>query len=69
MATIIVLIVLAVILFFFGRSFIRDRKNGGCSGCPGGCPGCGGGKSCHVKSSCLCPPASAGGFLAIWKYA
>ena len=45
MATIIVLIVLAVILFFLGR----DRKNGGCSGCPGGCPGCGGGKSCHVK--------------------
>ena len=45
MATIIVLIVLAVILFFLGRSFIRDRKNGGCSGCPG----CGGGKSCHVK--------------------
>ncbi|MFR2151162.1 MAG: FeoB-associated Cys-rich membrane protein [Christensenellales bacterium] len=33
MATIIVLIVLAVILFFLGRSFIRDRKNGGCSGC------------------------------------
>ena len=49
MATIIVLIVLAVILFFLGRSFIRDRKNGGCSGFPGGCPGCGGGKSCHVK--------------------
>ena len=48
MATIIVLIVLAVILFFLGRSFIRDRKSG-CSGCPGGCPGCGGGKSCHVK--------------------
>ena len=49
MATVIVLIVLAVILFFLGRSFIRDRKNGGCSGCPGGCPGCGGGESCHVK--------------------
>ena len=32
MATIIVLIVLAVILFFLGRSFIRDRKNGGLSG-------------------------------------
>ena len=27
MATIIVLIVLAVILFFLGRSFIRDRGN------------------------------------------
>ena len=49
MATIIVLIVLAVIRFFLGRSFIRARKTGGCSGCPGGCPGCGGGKSCHVK--------------------
>ena len=49
MATIIVLIVLAVILFFLGRSFIRARTNGGSSGCPGGCPGCGGGKSCHVK--------------------
>ena len=49
MATIIVLIVLAVILFFLGRSFIRDRKSGGCSGCSGGCSGCGGGESCHVK--------------------
>ena len=45
MATIIVLIVLAVILFILGRSFIRDRMNGGCSGCPG----CGNGKSCHSK--------------------
>lgn len=39
MATIIVLVILAVVLFFVGRSVIRDRKNGGC---PGGCPGCGG---------------------------
>ena len=38
MATIIVLIVLAVILFFLGRSFIRDRKNGGCSGCRAAAP-------------------------------
>ena len=38
MATIIVLVILAVVLFFVGRSVIRDRKNGGCSGCPG----CGG---------------------------
>ena len=42
MATIIVLVILAVVLFFVGRSVIRDRKNGGCSGCPGGCPGCSG---------------------------
>ena len=35
-------VILAVVLFFVGRSVIRDRKNGGCSGCPGGCPGCGG---------------------------
>ena len=40
MATIIVLVILAVVLFFVGRSVIRDRKNGGCSGCPGA--GCGG---------------------------
>ena len=42
MATIIVLVILAAVLFFVGRSVIRDRKNGGCSGCPGGGPGCGG---------------------------
>lgn len=37
MATIIVLVILAVVLFFVGRSVIRDRKNGGCPGCGGKC--------------------------------
>ena len=45
MATILVLIVLAAVLFFLARSLIREKKSGGCSGCPG----CGSGKSCHSK--------------------
>ena len=45
MATILVLIVLAAVLFFLARSLVREKKSGGCSGGPG----CGSGKSCHSK--------------------
>ena len=32
MATILVLIVLAAVLFFLARSLVREKKSGGCSG-------------------------------------
>ncbi len=44
MATAIVCIILAVIVFFAVRSIVKKRKSGGCGcGCSGcsGCPGCG----------------------------
>ena len=41
MATAIVCIILAIIVFFAVRSIIKKRKSGGCScGCSG-CSGCG----------------------------
>ena len=45
MAKVIVLIVFAAVMFLLARSLIREKKSGGCSGCPG----CGSGKSCHSK--------------------
>ena len=41
----LVLMGLAAVLFFLARSLVREKKSGGCSGCPG----CGSGKSCHSK--------------------
>ena len=48
MATVIVLVVLAAVLFFLGRSLFRQKKSGGCSGCPG----CGSGSCGSGKHSC-----------------
>ncbi|MCR5594475.1 MAG: FeoB-associated Cys-rich membrane protein [Lachnospiraceae bacterium] len=45
----IVILILAVIVFFCGRSVIREIRHelngGGCSGCGGNCSGCT--ASCH----------------------
>lgn len=40
MATVIVFIVLVLVLALIARSVYRQKKSGGCSGCPGGCGGC-----------------------------
>ena len=45
--TILILLVLAAAIFLAVRSIIRDKKKGGCAGCPGGCS-CGG--TCGVHS-------------------
>lgn len=44
-ATIVVIAVLALLIFFAVRSLIRTKKSGGCSGCPGG----GDCEHCHIK--------------------
>lgn len=41
--TLIVLLIVAVALFFAVRSYVRAGRRGGCSGCTGG-PGC---PHCH----------------------
>lgn len=46
--TIIIVLVLAAAVVLAVRSVIKNRKKGGCSGCPGGCS-CSGhsGGCCH----------------------
>lgn len=45
-STIIVLVILAVILFFAIRAIVRTKKKGGCVGCSG----CSTGEGCHSKT-------------------
>lgn len=45
---VIVILVLAVIVFFAVRAMWRRRKEGGCSGCSG-CSGCCNGGSCQTN--------------------
>ena len=43
LGNLIVIIILAVLVFFAARSIWRTHKSGGCSGCGGGsCAGCSG---------------------------
>ena len=52
MGNIIVLLILAVLVFFAARSLYRSHKaGGGCGGDCGSCGGCGcGGDSCQCES-------------------
>lgn len=48
--TILVILVLAIAVVLAVRSIVKDKKKGGCSGCPGGCSCSGhshGGGCCH----------------------
>lgn len=45
MGTLLVLIILAIVVFFIIRSMVHDKKNGKSIQCGGDCKHCGGG--CH----------------------
>ena len=44
---ILLLVIIAVVLFFAVRRMVRVRRSGGC-GC--GCPGCDGGANCPSRN-------------------
>ena len=47
--TLVIVLVLLAAVILAVRSIVRDRKKGGCSGCPGGCS-CGS----HTKQNGCC---------------